>query len=229
MSRSTDVEQRSQSFLPEMTLPSRLARFSALAAFLAALRAAFASSSPSDPSEASLMSSSDPCRRSSLLAAFRCFLRSVLQALLHVVTSSQQFSHCEAHRAHDHTSIRASDERRFGISVVHAFFRHVNGRLHCSHVFTGKLCGLRKESLAAIAMSGRQRAATGKWVDANGRLTARSDAIDVTTSAARKFFTSAVVTTCAAPERGVEGRRKEKEKAAKAAERKLPRPPRCVS
>ena len=44
-------------------------------------------------------------------------LLSLLHFLLHVVTSSQHFSH---------------------------FFLHVNGRLHVTHVLTGRLLGLRK-------------------------------------------------------------------------------------
>ena len=50
-------------------------------------------------------------------------LRSLLHRLLHVVISSQSFSH---------------------------FFRHVNGRPHTTHVLVGRLCGLRKPAIAIV-------------------------------------------------------------------------------
>jgi hypothetical protein len=91
-------------------IPIRTARRLAFAAFFDALRAAFASYSKSLPSLRS--SPSNEASEGSSPPDRFALLRAALQDLEQVVTSSQQFSH---------------------------FLRHVNGRLHTTQVFTGKL------------------------------------------------------------------------------------------
>mmetsp|Transcript_44312 Transcript_44312/g.110951 ORF Transcript_44312/g.110951 Transcript_44312/m.110951 type:complete len:202 (+) Transcript_44312:190-795(+) len=104
--------------------PCRLALLSALTAFFASFLAAFnsASASPTSPifpevgSPRPLPSPSGASLSPELLpdptlACCLAFRRCALHDLLHVVTSSQHFSH---------------------------FFLHVNGRLHVTHIFCGR-------------------------------------------------------------------------------------------
>jgi hypothetical protein len=105
MSSFTDVEHSSQAFWPLVGSPrsSNFARLSAFCAFTDALCFALSlSSSPSSPFAAAFTAAFALC--------FSLF-RFALHDLLHVVTSSQQFSH---------------------------FFLHVNGRAHTTHVLLGR-------------------------------------------------------------------------------------------